>query len=126
MGEDLSTSNMGVAHWADHKWRDEWKSNTSRLHDFVPVVELPPSGISLLRPAWVKLNRLRTGVGLFRSTMHKWGMAPSAACECGAEEQTADHIITSCPLYLSPNGPRGISAVDDDTVAWLCNKCPNI
>jgi len=48
------------------------------------------------RPSWVELNRLRTGVGLFRSTMHKWGLIPSANCRCGAEEQTADHILASC------------------------------
>ena len=29
---------------------------------------------------------LRTGVGRFRSCLHNWGMASSAACECGAEE----------------------------------------
>ena len=26
--------------------------------------------------------RLRTGVGLYRSSMKKWGLADSAACEC--------------------------------------------
>ena len=42
---------------------------------------------------------LRTGFGLFRSTVQRWGMATTAACKCGAEEQTADHIITSCPIF---------------------------
>jgi len=32
----------------------------------------------------------RTGIGLFRSTMHKWGLVPSANCSCGAEERMAD------------------------------------
>ena len=32
----------------------------------------------------------RTGVGRFHSSMHKWGLAPSPNCECGAPEQTAD------------------------------------
>jgi len=32
--------------------------------------------------------------------MHKWGLVPSANCRCGAEEQTADHILAFCPLYL--------------------------
>ena len=31
------------------------------------------------RPAWVKLDRLRTGVGLACSKAHKWGMASRAA-----------------------------------------------
>ena len=38
-----------------------------------------------------------SGVGLFQSPMHKWDMASTVSCKCGAEERTADHIITSCP-----------------------------
>ena len=29
--------------------------------------------------------------------MHKWGLASSVKCECGASEQTADHIILTSP-----------------------------
>jgi len=72
--------------------------------------------MKLPRPSWVGLNYLRTGVGLFRSTMHKWGLVPSANYRCGAEEQTADHILASCPLYHPPNGALGLAALDDDTV----------
>jgi len=43
----------------------------------------------------------------------------SANCRYGAEEQTADHILTSCPLYHPPKGTRGLAALDDDTVNWL-------
>jgi len=64
-------------------------------------------------------NRLRTGVRLFRSTMHKWDLVPSADCRCGEEEQTADHILASCPLYHPPNGTLGLAALDDNTVDWL-------
>ena len=104
----------------------EWEVNTSRLHGFVPDVGFPPPGVDLPRQAWVRLNRLRTGVGRFRSSMHKWGLAPSAACECGAEEQTADHVILECPLYRAPNGSHGLLSVDDDTVTWLLEVCPDI
>ena len=47
--------------------------------------------MGLPRPSWVRLNRLRTGVGRFQSSMHKCGLAPTSNCECGAVEQTADH-----------------------------------
>ena len=33
-----------------------------------------------------------TGVGRYHSSMYKWGLAPSPNCECGATEQTADHV----------------------------------
>jgi len=51
------------------------------------------------RTAWIRLDRLRTGVGRFRSCLHKWGMAPPTDCECGAEEQTVDHVVLHCPIY---------------------------
>ena len=71
--------------------------------------------------AWVKLNRLRTGVGQFHSSMHKWGLAPSQNCECGASEQTADHVLTACPIHRAPHGARGLTVLDDETRCWLNN-----
>jgi len=53
--------------------------------------------MTLPRRAWVRLNHLRTGVGHFHSCLYKSGMASSAACECGAEEQTVDYVALQCP-----------------------------
>ena len=46
------------------------------------------------------------------------GLADSAPCECGEPEQTADHIINSCPLHrpLSEAGPFEVGPL---TRAWL-------
>ena len=60
-------------------------------------------GEDLSRKQWTTLNRLRTGVGRYKVSMKKWGLADSAACECGEPEQTADHIINSCPLHRPPS-----------------------
>jgi len=121
--------------WADHKWNTEWQKNTSQnrkillasAHLFQLLVPhyrewpyLKP------KPSLVRLNRLRIGVGLFRSTMHKWGLVPSVNYKCGAEEQTDDHILASCYLYQSPNGKLGLAALDDDTVDWLKRTALNI
>ena len=57
----------------------------------------------LYKSACVRLNRLRSGVGLYCSTMYKWDMTFSAACEYGREEQTANHVIATCPIYCYPN-----------------------
>ena len=46
-----------------------------------------------LRTTWVRLNCLRTGAGRFHSCLYKWSMTSSAVCECGAEEQTIDHVV---------------------------------
>ena len=118
----LSTCAAGSR--ADHKWNTEWQECASRLHGFITDVGSLSSGMHLPRPAWVRLNRLRTGVGQFRSTMHKWGMDPSPACECGADEQTADHLIISCPIYRHPNGASGLASDDMTLKDWLLNTCP--
>ena len=119
----LSTSAAGS--WADHKWNTEGQECASRLHGFIADVGFLPSEMHFPRPAWVRLNRLRIGVGLFHSTMHKWGKAPSPACECGADEQTADHLI-SCPIYRHPNGAGGFASDDMTLKNWVLNTCPAV
>ena len=82
--------------------------------------------MNLPRRAWVRLNRIRTGVGRFRSCLYKWGMASSAACECGAEEQTVDHVVLQCPIHRPPHGLHGLTVLDVETTEWLLNTCPEI
>ena len=50
--------------------------------------------------------------------MRKWGLTDGAACECGEPEQTADHIITACPLYKPPS-EAGLFDVGPETRVWL-------
>ena len=61
----------------------------------------------------------------FHSAQMGYG-APTAACECGAEKQTADHIIIPCPIFHHPNRGIGLESVNEKTVAWLDNILPNI
>ena len=124
--QQCSDNNIRAAHWANHKWSTDLEHTiSSRLRDFIPDTGSIP-GLSLPRAAWVRLNRLRTGVGRFRSNMFQWGLAPNATCECGAEEQTADHVILRCPIYRAPNGLRGLADLDDCSVTWLTSVCPDI
>ena len=83
-------------------------------------------GMGLPRAAWVKLNRQWTGVGRFHSSMHKWDLAPSPNCECGASEQNADHILTACSIRRVPHGARGLTVLDDETRCWLNNTTASI
>ena len=99
------------------------QSNTSRLRTFIPDVNPKPLGMYLPRPPWVRLNCLRTGVSLFRSTMYRWIWLPQRPVSVA---QTADHIITSYPVFHHPNRGLGLESVDDETVAWMNNTCPNI
>ena len=77
-----------------------------------------PPGADLPRKDWVTLNRLRTGVGRFNANMYRWGLCPSAACMCGAKEQTAEHIIYECPT-LRPPGNVDLTTPNPTTASWL-------
>ena len=91
-----------------------------------PGTRARPVGMGLPRAAWVNLNRLRTGVGRFHSSMHKWGLAPSPNCECGASEQTADRVLTACSIHRAPHGAPGLTVLDDETRYWLNNTTASI
>ena len=43
-----------------------------------------------------------------------------------AKEQPAEHIITSCPIYHHPNGPRALSDVEKSLATRLIETCPAI
>ena len=43
--------------------------------------------------------RLRTGHCGLKKHMKRMGLADTAHCECGADEQTPEHILQTCPLY---------------------------
>ena len=56
---------------------------------------------------------------MFSSSMYKWGLAPSSNCECSATKQTADPIISACPILQAPRGVAGLTVLNDD------NRCPS-
>jgi len=53
-------------------------------------------------------------------------MATSAACECGAEEQTLDHVVLQSPIHRPPHGLHGLTVPDNETIEWLLNSCLEI
>ena len=124
--DDLARLGIRTSEWTNHKWKTEYCENASRLRAFVLGTGARPVEMGLPRAAWVKFNRLRTGVGRFHSSMHKWGLAPSPNCECGASEQTADHVLTACPIHRAPHGARGLTVLDDETRCWLNNTTASI
>ena len=124
--DNLARLGIRASEWKNHKWNAEYYENASRLHAFVPETGARPVGMGLFRAAWVKLNCLRTGVGRFHSSIHKWVLAPSPNYECGASEQTADHVLTACPIYRAPHGARGLTVLDDKTRCWLNNTTASI
>ena len=80
----------------------------------------------LLGWAYPEQLGLRAGVGRFYLSINKWGLAPSPNCECSASEQTADHVLTACPIHRAPYGVRGLTVLDDETRCWLNNTTASI
>ena len=66
--DNLARLGIRASEWTNYKWKTEYCENASRLRAFVPGTGSRFVGISLPRAAWVKLNRLRTGVGRFHSS----------------------------------------------------------
>ena len=80
--------------------------------------EALPTGTHLPRSEWVTLNRARAKVAKTGDNLLKWGYSTTAKCPCGAEAQTIEHILTSCP-----QGPHcsdwDLRAANDTARRWL-------
>ena len=111
--DNLARLSIRASEWTNHKWNTDYCENASRL-------------LGLPQAPWVKLNRLQTGVEQFHSSMHKWGLAPSPNCGCGTSEQTADHLLTVCPIHRAPHGAQDLTVFDDKTQCWLNNTTASI
>ena len=118
---DLAPTGVTKQSWLRTRWKDDWlAAPPTRLHNFIRDPHSVP-GLDLPRKQWTTLNRLRTGVGRFSSSMLKWGLNDYSVCECGAPEQTVDHILDVCPQHRPPSGREGIVSLDEDTRAWLAS-----
>jgi len=53
-------------------------------------------------------------------------MDPTAACECGAEEQAVDHLLLHTQMYRSFYGVHDLIVLRDETVKMLLNTYPEI
>ena len=111
----LSQSDFSVS----REWEKSWEATTRPRQFTVSPGTKAPAGSKLPRKNWVTLNRLRTGVGRFNANMYRWGLRESSACVCGAEEQTADHIIYDCPVLHPPNEMTDLSDLCDVQIQWL-------
>jgi len=43
-------------------------------------------------------------------------MAPYAACEYGAEEQTVDHVVLQFQIHRPPDELHGVTVLDDEII----------
>ena len=67
--DNLARLGIRAFEWTNLKWNAEYCEGASRLRAFVPRTGVRPVAMGLPRADWVKLNRLRTGVGRFHSSI---------------------------------------------------------
>ena len=39
---------------------------------------------------------------------------------------TYDHVVLQCPIHRPPHGLHDLTVLDDETIEWLLNNCPEI
>ena len=117
--DSLPELDIRMKQWTKQKCNADYLESTSRVRALISSVSSRPFGMSLPRTSWIRLNRLRTGVGRFHSSMYKCGLAPSPNYECGATKKTADRVISSCLLHHVPRGTRGLQVLDYATRCLL-------
>ena len=96
-------NNTRAAQWADYQWNAEWMDSPTRRRIYIPDTGTHPT-------EWH--SQEETGSGLTASAPVSDISAPAyangawrptaAACECGAKEQTVDHVVLQCPIYRPP------------------------
>ena len=87
--------------WVMDRWLEEWESVSTNLHYYIQTPSTKPSGRSLSRAAWVRMNRLRTGWGKTNNFLRNIGAVDTNFCPCGAI-QTTKHLIEVCPIFSTP------------------------
>ena len=117
--DNLDGLGICASEWTNYKWIAVYRENSSRFSVFLSRTGFKPVEMGLSQAAWVKLNRLRTGVWGFHSSMHRWSLALSPNYECDAAEQTADHVVIACPIHRVPYGTWGLTVLDNETRCWL-------
>ena len=67
--------------WIVAAWKREWEtSGPTRVHHYASDRGESAKGEDLSRKHWTTLNRLRTGVGRYRSSMKKWRPPTGRQC----------------------------------------------
>ena len=130
-GKDLLSTtlpNETKAHRIAWMWSVERQPSTNRLREYITSPSRSSPGSDLPQQPWVKLGGLRAEVRRFGADVWRWGLSETPAYDCRADQRTANHIITECPLYRPPNDLHGLIDVDAGAAARerLLGKFPEV
>nr|KAG5702751.1 hypothetical protein BaRGS_003625 [Batillaria attramentaria] len=74
-----------------NSFRADWRTKNSNYNPEQDHIN------QLTRQGQTTIFRLRTGHCGLRKHMKKMGLVDTASCQCGAEEETPNHILQTCP-----------------------------
>ena len=67
--------------WIDYNWHVKYSEDQSELRLFIPV---PGHLLEWVCSDLLGYDSIAFAVGRFQSSMHKWELAFTSICECGA------------------------------------------
>lgn len=103
-------------------WKEEWENDipiNGSLVDNVHSIHSKPPGSDLPRTLWTRLNHIRTGQGRCNNLLHKWKIKTDPKCDCGADKQTMEHIVSECAKRKFTGTLSEIHVATDKAIKWL-------
>ena len=95
-------------------WQKMYEKKTSAwVEDIIPHVSKP-----IHSEMNFYLAKGLSGVGCFRSYLHKLGKVSNRKCPCGHEKQSAEHILRYCPDY-STGRPTVLDVSEEATYTYI-------
>ena len=122
----FSDNNISTALWTDQRWNAEWLKRTKRLRWFIPA--LAPTLLE-----WPCQEQRGSGLTTFAPVSD----VPAPACTNGAwsllwlanvaqKNRPPTMLSFNLQVHGPPHGMLGMTALDDETIEWLLNTCPEI
>ena len=104
----------------EEEWETQWANskNGAITKTFFPTVS---SRLKVNLPSSPNITAILSGHGKLRSYYFRFKINDSATCDCGAEDQSVDHIVYECPIYEIERSFL-ISAVSDAGGVWPTTK----
>ena len=111
---DLSKLGIRAAQWTSYKWSAEYSKRTSVVH-----ISFSGPVLGTLKwacPEYLGLSSIACGLalGIFTRRCTN-GVSLPRRIACGATDQTADHVISTCPMHRVPREVAGLMVLDNDT-----------
>ena len=105
-----NNNNRNAALSADHRWNGEWLENATKIRTFLPDIGTHLPGMTLPRTAWVRLNPL----------------LPLRLVSAAQKNRPLTMLSFTVPPIELLYGVHGLMVVDDKTVEWLLDTCPEV